>query len=90
MYNYGHGYGHGHCPNSQVSPIVCPPEYRFHECYTTQEVPYVHPIVNVNRHNVIGVPQHYYTETTEDVMGNFYYPGGPPMGRGGFGRRRWC
>ncbi|WP_153732571.1 spore coat protein D [Sporosarcina obsidiansis] len=88
----------GQFPGQQpgFQPIVCPTQYRYNDCFTTQEIPYIHPIVNVNRHNVVGVPQHYYTESTQDVMGSTFMPGtgpgmGPgvgPWGGGGCGRRR--
>lgn len=63
-----------------MQPIVCPTQYRFHDCFSTQDIPYIHPVVNVNRQNVVGVPQHYYTETTENVMGSMIMPGMPPRG----------
>lgn len=66
-------------------PVVCPPQYRFNDCFTKQEMPFIHPIVNVNRHHVVGVPQHYYTETTEDVMGSTIMPGRGPGFGGGMG-----
>lgn len=89
-----HGmHGHHGMPGGQnqqgFQPVVCPTQYRFNDCYTKQEMPFIHPIVNVNRHHVVGVPQHYYTETTEDVRGSTIMPGrGPGMGPGmgpGFG-----
>lgn len=73
----------GQQPNFPMQPIVCPTQYRYNDCFTKQEIPYIHPIVNVNRHNVVGVPQHYYTETTQDVMGSTIMPGrGPSQGPG--------
>ncbi|WP_143561171.1 hypothetical protein [Sporosarcina sp. P20a] len=78
--------GHQGMPGGQqqgFQPVFCPPQYRFNDCFTKQEMPFIHPIVNVNRHHVVGVPQHYYTETTEDVMGSTIMPGrGPGMGPG--------
>ena len=70
---------HGDCHGNQVMPIVCPPEYRFHDEYMPREVPIIHPIVNVNRHHYVDIPKHYYEETTKDVMG------APVVPRGGFG-----
>ncbi|EGQ24727.1 spore coat protein [Sporosarcina newyorkensis 2681] len=90
----------GQQPGFQMQPIVCPTQYRYNDCFSPQEIPYIHPIVNVNRHNVVGVPQHYYTETTQDVMGSMIMPGRGPShghghghgmwGGGGCGRRRGC
>ena len=97
MMNHEYGCGCG-CGN-QVEPIVCPTEYRCHDQFMTREVPYIHPIVNVNRHHVVDVPKHYFTETTVDVMGAPMHPQGgfgPELG-GGYGpefgrrgRRRGC
>lgn len=86
----GHHHGmpgpHHGMPGQQqgfpMQPVVCPTQYRFNDCFTTQEIPYIHPIVNVNRHNIVGVPQHYYTETTENVMGSTIMPGRGPQGPG--------
>lgn len=98
-----HGYGHGHGPGQempQVEPIVCPPEYCYHDEFMPREVPVIHPIVNVNRQHYVDYPRHYYTETTENVMGapimaqGGYGPGpgyGPGFGPGpgGMGRSPW-
>lgn len=79
----------------QLQPVVCPTQYRCHDQFFPVQQPYVHPIVNVNRQHPVIVPRHYYTETTENVMGQPVFPGqGPGFGRrnrggffGGFGRR---
>lgn len=79
---------HGGCHRNQVQPVVCPTQYRFHNQFVPQEVPFIHPIVNVNRVNTVQIPRHYYTETTETVMGETLpaRPGyGPGMGGPGFG-----
>lgn len=103
MMNQQFPMGQGQQPGFPVQPIVCPTQYRYNDCYTPQEIPYIHPIVNVNRHHTVGVPQHYYTESTQDVMGQMIMPGfGPPgTGVGGVGtgmgpcrsrcgRKRFC
>lgn len=71
----------------QVQPVVCPPEYCFHDEFTPREVPVIHPIVNVNRQHFVDIPRHYYTETTENVMGAPMMPGGGvgPQYGGGMG-----
>jgi hypothetical protein len=55
-------------------PIMCKPQYRVRDCYIPRMVPYVHPIVNVNRHIVVNVPQHFYVPLTRNV---FVDPGCP-------------
>lgn len=80
---------YGHCSQSRVSPVVCPPVYRCNELFSQREVPYIHPIVNVNRMNVVEVPRHYYTETTRNVMGDTFRQGmGPQVGGIGTGPGR--
>lgn len=78
MMNHGgcHGSGQG---MPQVQPIVCPPEYCFHDEFMPREVPVIHPIVNVNRQHFVDIPRHFYAETTENVMG------APVVPRGGYG-----
>lgn len=82
--------------NTQMQPIVCPTQCRYHDQFFQVEQPFIHPIVNVNRQHPVVTPRHYYTETTENVMGAPVFPGqgpGPGFGRGGrgggfgFGRR---
>lgn len=72
----------------QVQPVICPPQYRYFDQFTPRQVPVVHPIVNVNRQHMVDVPEHFYTETTENVMGApmMPMPGGMgPRGCGGCG-----
>lgn len=87
MMHHGNCHEHCGCRPHQVQPVVCPTQYRFHDEFTQREVPFIHPIVNVNRHHVIDVPRHYYTETTENVMGASMFPDGGygPQFGGGFG-----
>lgn len=76
--------------SQQIQPVVCPPDYRFHDEFMPREVPVIHPIVNVNRQHYVDVPRHYFTETTENVMGAPVFPCGGcgNRGRRGFGRGR--
>lgn len=66
-----------------VRPICCPPEYCVRDYYTQRVVPVIHPIVNINRQNIVNVPQHYYQPITRNVVvnqgfqGNLGYPGYP-------------
>ncbi|MFS0824729.1 spore coat protein D [Bacillus sp. 1P02SD] len=39
-------------------PIVCPPKYHVRNQFVKRVHPIIHPIVNVNRINVIDVPRH--------------------------------
>ncbi|NLL53199.1 MAG: hypothetical protein GX248_10925 [Peptococcaceae bacterium] len=54
-----------HC----VRPIVCPPQYVVRDFFVPQAVPVIHPVVTVNRQNIVNVPQHYVQQfsTTEVV-----------------------
>ncbi|MFC7366537.1 MULTISPECIES: hypothetical protein [Bhargavaea] len=86
MHHHHHGHGHGcRCHKCVRQPIVCPPTYRFHDTFTECEVPFVHPIVNVNRQNVVNVPRHYFTESETTVPGRNIYANGPGFGGPGFG-----
>ncbi len=87
---------------NQVRPVVCPTQYRCHDRFVPREVPFIHPIVNVNRVHTVEIPRHYFTETTQNVMGQTlparpgFGPGmggvGPGMGPqvGGIGNRPGC
>ncbi|WOV87333.1 hypothetical protein QWT69_16005 [Sporosarcina oncorhynchi] len=68
--------------NSQMRPIVCPTQCRFNDTFFPVEQPYVHPIVNVNRQHPVITPRHYYTESTQNVMGAPIRPGMGPTGVG--------
>ncbi len=74
------------CHHSMAQPVVCPTQYRCHDQFIPREVPFIHPIVNVNRQNIVEIPRHYYTETTRNVMGETVQarPGYGPQ-TGGFG-----
>lgn len=49
-------------------PIVCPPKCCVRDYYTPRIVPVIHPIVNINRQNIVDVPQHIYQPTTTNVV----------------------
>ena len=38
-----------HC----VRPIVCPPQYVVRDFFVPQAVPVIHPVVTVNRQNIV-------------------------------------
>lgn len=86
MQNWNHD-GQMMQPMQQMQPIVCPTQYRCHDEFIPREVPVIHPIVNVNRQHVVEVPRHFYTETTQNVMGETLpaMPGCGPQFGGGFG-----
>jgi len=77
-------YQHHHFPTQvspiRTNPIVCPPHFRFNDTFIPREVPFIHPIVNVNRQHFADFPRHYFTESNVTI---------PPMStRPGFGFRR--
>lgn len=53
-----------------VKPICCPPQYCVQDFYTQRFVPVIHPIVRINRQNIIDVPQHIYQQTERTVVVN--------------------
>ncbi|MBD7907567.1 hypothetical protein [Sporosarcina gallistercoris] len=72
--------------NNQAQPVICPTQYRFHDTFMPQELPVVHPFVNVNRQHTVQIPRHYYTEVNETMTGQTVQamPGyGPGMGQWG-------
>jgi hypothetical protein len=93
MMHHGNMMPLGNCYGNQIQPVVCPPQYRCHDTFIPREVPFIHPIVNVNRVNIVEIPRHYFTETTRNVRGEtiIAQPGfGPRVGgfgpgAGGFG-----
>lgn len=56
------------CNCNNVNPIVCPAQYVVRDYYTPQYVPVIHPVVTVNRQNVVNVPQHYVQPVTTNVV----------------------
>ena len=82
---------HGQCgcnqmrPMHQMQPVVCPTQYRCRDSFVPTEVPFIHPIVNVNRVNNVVVPRHYVTETTRNVQGSTIFPRGGQQFGPGFG-----
>lgn len=57
-------------------PIICPPRCCVHDCFTPRIVPYIHPIVHVNRQNIVNVPQHFYQPIFRNVVVDPGWPGG--------------
>ncbi len=58
------------CPR----PVVCPPRFVVHDCFIPREVPYIHPVVHINRHNIVNVPRHIYRPITRNVVVDPGYP----------------
>lgn len=52
----------------QCGPIICPPRYVVRDYYTPRIVPHIHPIVNINRQNIVYVPRHIYSQTTRNIV----------------------
>ncbi|MFX3616731.1 MAG: spore coat protein D [Sporolactobacillus sp.] len=44
--------------NANVNPIICDPRYVVHDSYVPRYIPVIHPVVHVNRQNIVNVPQH--------------------------------
>ena len=51
-----------------VAPIVCPPLCRYTDSYVKREVPYIQPLITVNRQHIVDVPKTYYREITQNVV----------------------
>ena len=51
-----------------VAPIVCPPLCRYTDSYVKREVPYIQPLINVNRQHIVDVPRTYYKEINQTVV----------------------
>ncbi|HHV64588.1 MAG TPA: hypothetical protein GXX46_05895 [Peptococcaceae bacterium] len=51
-----------------VRPIVCPAQYIVRDFCTPQVVPVIHPVVTVNRQNIVPVPQHFIQPLTTNVV----------------------
>ena len=75
---------------SCVKPICCPPQYCVQDYYAQRFVPVIHPVVTIRRQNIIDVPQHFYQQTTRNVVVNQGFQGqafqGPQANRG-YGNR---
>jgi hypothetical protein len=51
-----------------VRPIVCPPLCRYTDSYIQREVPYIQPLINVNRQHIVDVPRTYYEQINRNVI----------------------
>ncbi len=80
-----------HCHHQH--PVICPPMCRYKDTYVEREVPYIHPMITINRQHVINKPKHYYEPITQNVVvdpGYMNMPNQMPYGGMnpyGYGRR---
>ena len=73
-----------------MQPIVCPPLCRYTDSYVKREVPYIQPLININRQHIVDVPVTQYEEINQNVIVSPYEDQGPFDGRGrGRGRNRY-
>lgn len=58
-----------HGSDCHNKPIYCDPQYIVHDTFVPRFVPVIHPIVHVNRQNIVNVPQHIFqnSERTEVI-----------------------
>ncbi len=49
-------------------PIVCPPKYMVRNRFIRRPQPIIHPVVHVNRLNVVDVPKHIYRPITRNEI----------------------
>lgn len=57
-----------------VRPIFCPPKYVVRDRFVPREVPYIHPVININRTNIVNVPRHIVQPITRNVVVDPGYP----------------
>ncbi|GGH75195.1 spore coat protein D [Pullulanibacillus pueri] len=72
-----------HCPENET--IYCDPQTIVHDTYIPRVVTYVHPIVHVNRQNIVDVPRHVYPQSYETVVADTDNAGTGNTGAGGPG-----
>jgi spore coat protein D len=56
-------------------PVIYPPQFCIHDYYTTREVPHIHPVIHVNRQNIVNVPRHIYQPITRNIVADPGCPG---------------
>ncbi|EHQ87900.1 hypothetical protein [Desulfosporosinus youngiae] len=71
---------------SGCRPICCPPQYRVQDFYAQRFIPVIHPIVTINRQNIVDVPQHIFQQTSRNVVVNQGFQPQPAQGRGFLGQ----
>ena len=58
----------------RVKPIICPPRYVESNRFVPREVPFIHPIINVNRTHIVNVPRHIFREFTRNEVIESEFP----------------
>ncbi|MBB3853984.1 hypothetical protein BV455_00561 [Parageobacillus caldoxylosilyticus] len=58
------------CPR----PVICPPRFVVRDCFIPRVVPFIHPVVHINRHNIVNVPRHIFRPITRNVVVDPGYP----------------
>ena len=54
--------------NRHVKPIICPPRFVERNRFVPRVVPYIHPVVHVNRTHIVNVPRHIYKPITRNEV----------------------
>ena len=61
---------------SKHMEVICPPQYVVRDHFTERVVTHVHPIVNIERENIVYVPKHVYKHKKKKQVVD---PGYPPF-----------
>ena len=51
-----------------VHPIVCPPRFVVHDRFIRRSVPVIHPVVRINRLNIVHVPRNIVRPFTRNIV----------------------
>ena len=49
-------------------PLTCPPRYIVRNQFIRREIPIIHPVIHVNRVNIVNVPKHIYKPIKKNVI----------------------
>ncbi|WP_081788038.1 hypothetical protein [Sporolactobacillus terrae] len=65
-----------HCGNdgSNAKPIICDPRYVIHNTCVPRYVPVIHPVIHINRKNIVNVPRHIVRESERTEIVDPGYP----------------
>ncbi|HEY8464709.1 MAG TPA: hypothetical protein VIM29_11995 [Bacillota bacterium] len=53
---------------SSCRPVICPPQCRINNCVIPRMVPYIHPVVFINRLTIVNVPRHFFLPINRTVI----------------------
>jgi spore coat protein D len=70
--------------NNCTPVICCPPQYCVRDFYTPRIVPVIQPVVNINRQNIVNIPQRVVQPVSRNVVVDRGFQGGFPGVQGGF------